>query len=221
MPQSPPPQQLPRTHSRPRLHQKTFALRSNCRRSQPPRRRAPGYVQGAAGGQASTRQENPGDPGCVPGRQRRRTREDARSGAIPKITPPPLVVPPIPPPVSTTNPAVGPALPAPKDDAPPAPVTPAAIAAVEQRRGKLPPAPASSGQGGGRLRNQITRGLLVQGPEALTIQPKPVEKKESAQKRTPIFGKLSQEDEIKLNAAQNAARLRDFNRAAGAHGRHH
>ncbi|MBO0699516.1 MAG: tetratricopeptide repeat protein, partial [Zavarzinella sp.] len=50
------------------------------------------------------------------------------------------------------------------------------------------------------------------------VEDKPPEKQETKKEPAPqkrkVFGNLSQEDEIKLNAARNAARLRDFRRAA-------
>src|SRR5262249_37181423 len=52
----------------------------------------------------------------------------------------------------------------------------------------------------------------VEGPAPA---PKPPEKKDPPPpKKRRILGTLAQDDEIKLNAAQNAARLRDWNRAA-------
>lgn len=145
----------------------------------------------------------------------------------PKITVPPVLTPPAPKSIFDPPADSGPSLPtftpAPvKPEAPahakpetPAPGVPAPLPPLGTGV-KLPSIPAppvvktSEGPEPGNL--------VVQEPETFPIPPKPVErsaeKKEPAPKRTPIFGKLSQEDEIKLNAAQNAARLRDFNRAA-------
>ncbi len=139
---------------------------------------------------------------------------------LPKITPPPIVIPPAPPSVSKTEEPSGPALPETKVEPMPAPSVPAPLPPLGASGAKFPPIPPAIGAG--NVKNADAHGsgqLVVQEPETLTVPPKPVEKpavkkEPTPPKRTPIFGKLSQEDEIKLNAAQNAARLRDFNRAA-------
>jgi tetratricopeptide (TPR) repeat protein len=152
------------------------------------------------------------------------------SAAPPKITPPPLVIPPAPPTV------VGPTLPAP----PPAPmsasgVTPAGPALVTPGSGgvKLPPIPpppaptipAGGVPAGKPMPPALPANLIAQEPEVLPVQPRPVdktpdagteapaEKKEAPPRKRKIIGTLSQDDEIKLNAAQTEARLRNFNRA--------
>ncbi|MEZ6142343.1 MAG: tetratricopeptide repeat protein [Zavarzinella sp.] len=56
----------------------------------------------------------------------------------------------------------------------------------------------------------------LQQPEVIPVPPTPVKEKkeEPAAPKRKVVGTLSQEDEIKLNAAQNAAKLKDFSRAA-------
>lgn len=104
----------------------------------------------------------------------------------------PVAVPPIAPPAAA--PAVGPALARP-------------VANVA-----LPPIPAPPAP------------FVLQEPEPLLVAPKPVEKlvpapaatpkKEAPIRKRKLVGTLPPEDDIKLNAAQNAARLKDWNRAA-------
>lgn len=135
---------------------------------------------------------------------------------LPKLTLPPLVVPPVPPPVTKGDSPAGPALPTP-------PPEKTSVDTTAGSNGVKPP-PIPPMVAPAPLKNSVTQvpnDLVIQQPEVIPIAPKPVEKpgdktekKEAPPKRTPIFGKLSQDDEIKLNAAQNAARLRDFNRAA-------
>lgn len=105
---------------------------------------------------------------------------------------------------------------------PPIPPPPPASAAVPA--GGIPasrpmePAPLKATE------PELPKTLVVQEPEVLTVPPKlvaedkgpetPTEKKEPAPpKKRRIIGTLSQEDEIKLNAAQTEARLRNYNRA--------
>jgi tetratricopeptide (TPR) repeat protein len=60
-------------------------------------------------------------------------------------------------------------------------------------------------------------GPKIVQPDMLPILPKPVDNKENKEvppKKRRLVGQLTQDDEIKLNAAQNAARLGDYPRAA-------
>ena len=72
----------------------------------------------------------------------------------------------------------------------------------------------------------LPKTLVAQEPEVLTVPPKPVDKADekgpetAPEKKSPpppkkrrIIGTLSQDDEIKLNAAQTEARLGNYNRA--------
>ncbi|HVK09737.1 MAG TPA: tetratricopeptide repeat protein, partial [Gemmataceae bacterium] len=90
---------------------------------------------------------------------------------------------------------------------------------------KLPPIPPPPGPlPAGRTFDVPSPINFQDPPETLTVPPKPVEgaappkavekKEPPPPKKRRVFGTLSQDDEIKLNAAQNAARLRDWNRAA-------
>ncbi|HKA06237.1 MAG TPA: tetratricopeptide repeat protein, partial [Gemmataceae bacterium] len=136
----------------------------------------------------------------------------------PKITPPPV-----------------PILPAPADMAAPKSPTattketaPIVIPATVNPGGPggkfppIPPPPSPSAPGVVASEPTLPNDLLAQEPEKLPILPRPVgkadekpaDKKETPPKKRKILGTLSQDDEIKLNAAQNAARLGDFNRAA-------
>jgi tetratricopeptide (TPR) repeat protein len=131
----------------------------------------------------------------------------------PKIKPPPLVIPP--PPAPITKPASPTPAPAPKavESAFPPPANGAKLPPIPPPPGPLVPAVKDKGP-------TLPPTLLAQEPEILTVPPKPVEKEKAAEKKEPpprkrrIIGNLPQEDEIKLNAAQNAARLGEFNRAA-------
>ena len=136
-------------------------------------------------------------------------------GPLPKITLPPVTMPPAPAPLIGVEPTLnGPALPASKIVS----TVPKAPAQLPKTVGdaKLPPIPAAPKLAADKPIANVEPGdLIAQQPETLTIPPKPVdEKKEAAPKKRRIIGSLSQDDEIKLNAAQNAARLRDFPRAA-------
>jgi tetratricopeptide (TPR) repeat protein len=154
---------------------------------------------------------------------------------LPKITPPPVVVPAVPPSVTTTDNPTGPALPNPssmvKAPAPagvPPIVAPGGPALLPPGTSgvKLPPIPAAPTQtvsvsgvpASKPLEPRAPSALIAQEPELLNILPKavekPAEKKEPpAPKKRKIIGTLAQDDEIKLNAAQNEARLGNFNRA--------
>jgi tetratricopeptide (TPR) repeat protein len=161
---------------------------------------------------------------------------------LPKIVPPPLFVPPIPPGIMVEMPTAGPTLP-PAPKAPPAPAPPPAVLtagptlpAAGTGGVKLPPIPppppASAAVPAGGIpasrpmEPALPKNLVVQEPEVLTIPPKPVEKADEkgaaaplekkeppTPKKRKILGTLSQDDEIKLNAAQTEARLGNFNRA--------
>ncbi|WP_162136229.1 tetratricopeptide repeat protein [Zavarzinella formosa] len=128
----------------------------------------------------------------------------------PKYTPVPGPTPPI----------AQPAPVAPKTVVPPAP------AGTGARLLPIPPAPAPLAPPSVSYKPVSPAPgttVALQEPETLTVPPKPVETTTPTPKTdTPAppvkkfktLGNLSREDEIKLNAAQNAARLKDFNRAA-------
>ena len=99
--------------------------------------------------------------------------------------------------------------------------TPATVAAGPggAKLPAIPPPPPPLAPANRRAADRARAGdCSCQEPENLPILPRPIgkadEKKEPPPKKRKILGNLSQEDEIKLNAAQNAARLGDFNRAA-------
>jgi tetratricopeptide (TPR) repeat protein len=157
--------------------------------------------------------------------------------ALPKIVPPPLVVPPIPPGIKVEPAPSGPTLPPPSPGpglvpptvgANPPGTLPASAGGVQLPPIPPPPPAAAIPAGGVPVSRPADRSgppnLLVQQPEILTIPPKPVdkaddkasespEKKEPPPKKRRIIGTLSQEDEIKLNAAQTEVRLRNYARA--------
>ncbi len=89
---------------------------------------------------------------------------------------------------------------------------------------RLPPIPPAPGPilPGANDGLMLPETVLAQQPENLTTPPKPTEKpaalpaekKGPEQKKRRIIGRLSQDDEIRLSAAQNASRLGEYNRAA-------
>ena len=87
------------------------------------------------------------------------------------------------------------------------PVPPVAVPFNGAKLPPIPPAPAPGAD----------PRAAAPGSETITVPPtpveKPAEKKDVPVRKRRILGTLSQDDEIKLNAAQNAARLRDFPRA--------
>lgn len=155
--------------------------------------------------------------------------------ALPKITPPPVVVPPAPPRLpAATGPALPPAPPASAPSAEPRGARPEGLpvvptSATGAKLPPIPPAPPAPAIPAGGVRASkpmevaVPKNLVVQEPEILNVQPKPVDKgpaaappgakEEPAPRKRKIIGTLSQEDEIKLNAAQTEARLGNFNRA--------
>jgi len=145
---------------------------------------------------------------------------------LPKIELPKFVAPPLPPRVTET-PMAGPELPSQgKSDAGPGllPALPGGEIPAGSGGVKVPAIPPAPGPMLPVVNEvpMIPGTVLVQQPENLNVQPKPVEKpavapaekKEPEVKKRRIIGRLSQDDEIKLNAAQNASRLGEYNRAA-------
>ena len=155
---------------------------------------------------------------------------------IPAAAEAPLTLPPLPeitPAEATKLIDQKPALPgpslaeAPKVGPLPTPVTPAAPKMLTPppagAGAKLPPIPAAPAplpQNPVGPRASVVPGLTVslQEPETLSVPPKPLDPVAPKAELPPprkfkTIGTLSKEDDLKLNAAQNAARLKDFNRA--------
>jgi tetratricopeptide (TPR) repeat protein len=138
-------------------------------------------------------------------------------------------------PAGGTTPEAGKGLPLPGI---PAPALPKAVVAPSGSGAKLPPIPPApslsnlpippsvTGVTGGTSTSLKPTGgeprgldtLIAQEPEMIPVNPTPLpkkeDKKEAAPRKRKILGTLSTDDEIKLNAAQNAAKLKDFPRAA-------
>src|SRR5262245_19747546 len=149
--------------------------------------------------------------------------------APPNITAPKLVIPPAPPAVT------GPSLPAmtatPKSTFGVSPTGPAPIppGTFGVKLPPIPPPPAAPTIPAGGIpaskpmEPALPNTLVAQEPEILPVKPRPVDKgpdagtEAPAEKKEPpppkkrkIIGTLSQDDEIKLNAAQTEARLKNF-----------